>query len=255
MFKINNLNVSVNDKNILNNLNVELPDGQIHVIMGKNGIGKSTLCKVIMNYPGYTKKGNIVFNNKDLLKMSTYEIAKEGVMLISQNPVSIEGVSNAEALRTALKERNEGTLDIFKFNKEMEEICDKLALDRSFIHKDINVGASGGERKKIELLHMGILKPKFIILDELDSGLDVDSLRITSENIKKYKAENPSTSILIITHHPKILEYLHPDYVHIMNNGKIIKTGNYDLAMEVEKNGYNYFKDSNNDITKEVTNE
>ena len=122
MFKINNLNVSVNDKNILNDLNVELPDGQIHVIMGKNGIGKSTLCKVIMNYPGYTKKGNIVFNNKDLLKMSTYEIAKEGVMLISQNPVSIEGVSNAEALRTALKERNEGTLDIFKFNKEKEEI-------------------------------------------------------------------------------------------------------------------------------------
>lgn len=112
-----------------------------------------------------------------------------------------------------------------------------------------------GEKKKNEVLQIKLLMPKFIILDELDSGLDVDSLRITSENIKKYKAENPSTSILIITHHPKILEYLHPDYVHIMNNGKIIKTGNYDLAMEVEKNGYNYFKDSNNDITKEVTNE
>ena len=152
MFKISNLYVSVNDKDILNDLSVELSDGQIHVIMGKNGIGKSTLCKVIMNYPGYTKKGKIVYNNKDLLQMSTYEIAKEGVMLISQNPPAIEGVSNAEALRTALKGRNEGTLDIFKFNKEMEQICDKLSLDKSFIHKDINVGASGGERKKIELL-------------------------------------------------------------------------------------------------------
>ena len=239
MFKINNLNVSVNDKNILNDLNVELPDGQIHVIMGKNGIGKSTLCKVIMNYPGYTKKGNIVFNNKDLLKMSTYEIAKEGVMLISQNPVSIEGVSNAEALRTALKERNEGTLDIFKFNKEMEEICDKLALDRSFIHKDINVGASGGERKKIELLHMGILKPKFIILDELDSGLDVDSLRIVCENINDYLKENPDVSVLIITHYTRVLKYIKPSYVHVMRDGKIVKTGTMDLAYDIEKNGYN----------------
>ena len=238
MFKINNLNVSVNDKNILNDLNVELPDGQIHVIMGKNGIGKSTLCKVIMNYPGYTKKGNIVFNNKDLLKMSTYEIAKEGVMLISQNPVSIEGVSNAEALRTALKERNEGTLDIFKFNKEMEEICDKLALDRSFIHKDINVGASGGERKKIELLHMGILKPKFIILDEIDSGLDVDALKVVSNFINEYyKTFKPT--ILFITHHTNIIKYIKPNYVHILDNGKIVKTGDYHLAENIENIGFN----------------
>ena len=128
-------------------------------------------------------------------------------------------------------------------------------MNKDLIHRSLNVGFSGGEKKKNEVLQIKLLMPKFIILDELDSGLDVDSLRITSENIKKYKAENPSTSILIITHHPKILAYLHPDYVHIMNNGKIIKTGNYDLAMEVEKNGYNYFKDSNNDITKEVTNE
>lgn len=250
MFKINNLNVSVNDKNILNNLNVELPDGQIHVIMGKNGIGKSTLCKVIMNYPGYTKKGNIVFNNKDLLKMSTYEIAKEGVMLISQNPVSIEGVSNAEALRTALKERNEGTLDIFKFNKEMEEICDKLALDRSFIHKDINVGASGGERKKIELLHMGILKPSFIILDEIDSGLDVDALKVVSNYITNYYKEYKPT-ILMITHHSNITDLIKPNYVHILDNGKIVKTGDYHLAKNIEKEGFN----EANIISKEEENE
>ena len=242
MFKINNLNVSVNDKNILNDLNVELPDGQIHVIMGKNGIGKSTLCKVIMNYPGYTKKGNIVFNNKDLLKMSTYEIAKEGVMLISQNPVSIEGVSNAEALRTALKERNEGTLDIFKFNKEMEEICDKLCLDKSFIHKDINVGASGGERKKIELLHMGILKPNFIILDEIDSGLDVDALKIVSNFINEYYSKY-KPSILLITHHKNIIEYIKPNYVHILYDGKIIKTGDYHLAENIENEGFSKASD------------
>ena len=243
MFKINNLNVSVNDKNILNDLNVELPDGQIHVIMGKNGIGKSTLCKVIMNYPGYTKKGNIVFNNKDLLKMSTYEIAKEGVMLISQNPVSIEGVSNAEALRTALKERNEGTLDIFKFNKEMEEICDKLALDRSFIHKDINVGASGGERKKIELLHMGILKPKFIILDEIDSGLDVDSLKIVGQNVMDYYKQN-SPALLVITHYQRLLDYIIPTHVHIMKNGTIIKSGDNSLVDYIEKNGYDNIEEN-----------
>lgn len=255
MFKISNLNAYIDDRKILDDFSITINPGEIHAIMGKNGIGKSTLCKIIMGYPNYKVNGSIVYNDIELLGLDTYDIAKNGVMLISQNPPAIEGVTNAEALRSALRERENQNIDIFKFNKQMEEICDKLKIDKSFIHKEINVGASGGERKKIELLHLGILKPSFIILDELDSGLDVDSLRITSENIKKYKAENPSTSILIITHHPKILEYLHPDYVHIMNNGKIIKTGNYDLAMEVEKNGYNYFKDSNNDITKEVTNE
>ena len=128
-------------------------------------------------------------------------------------------------------------------------------MNKNLIHLNLNVGFSGDEKKKNEVLQIKLLMPKFIILDELDSGLDVDSLRITSENIKKYKEENPNTSILIITHHPKILEYLHPDFVHIMNDGKIIKTGTYDLALEVEQNGYNYFKNKNNDITKEVTNE
>ena len=131
-------------------------------------------------YPFYKINGSINYNKKELLGVDTSEIAKNGIMLITQNPPAIEGVTNAEALRTALREKNNENIDIFKFNKEMEQICDKLCLDKSFIHKDINVGASGGERKKIELLHMGILKPNFIILDEIDSGLDVDALKIVS---------------------------------------------------------------------------
>ncbi len=242
MFKINNLNAYIDDKKILDNFSMTINDGEIHAIMGKNGIGKSTLCKIIMGYPNYKVSGNIIYNDKNLIGLDTYDIAKNGVMLISQNPPAIEGVTNAEALRSALRERENQNIDIFKFNKQMEEICEKLKLDKSFIHKDINVGASGGERKKIELLHLGILKPSFIILDELDSGLDVDALKVVADFINEYYHEN-KPSILLITHHKNILQYIKPNYVHILSDGKIIKTGDYHLAENIENEGFNKASD------------
>lgn len=238
MFKIQRLTAYANDKKILDNFSLDINDGEIHTIMGKNGIGKSTLCKIILNDKNYTiKAGKISYNNKSLLDMDTSDIAKEGIMLINQNPIAIEGVSNAEVLRNALREKTGENINIFKFNKEMEEICEKLALDPKFIHKDVNVGASGGERKKIELLHMGILKPSFLILDEIDSGLDVEALKVVAQFINEYHKQS-GCSILLITHHPKIVEYIKPNYVHILSDGQIKKTGDYHLAKEIEDEGF-----------------
>lgn len=247
MFKIDNLTAKINNKILLDGFNLKVNDGEVHVIMGHNGIGKSTLCKVILGSKDYeVTNGNIFYNDKDLLTLKTNEISKEGVMLVSQNPISIEGVTNAELLRTALREKNNENINIYKFNKEMEDICDKLQLDKSFIHKEINVGASGGERKKIEMLHMGILKPSFLILDELDSGLDVDALKVVCNFINEYH-KNSKCSILIITHHSSLLEYIKPNYVHILDSGKIIKTGDKSLAKEIEEEGFNNLLSDNNE--------
>lgn len=191
MLKLSNLTVKVQDKQVLDKLDLTINDGEIHVIMGHNGIGKSSLCKVIMRDTNYEIiGGSITYNNKELLDMNTTEVAKEGIMLVNQNPIAIEGITNAELLRTALREKTKENINIYKFNKEMEDICEKLNLDKKFIHKEINVGASGGERKKIELLHVGILKPNFLILDEIDSGLDVDAIKLVSDAIIKLKEES-----------------------------------------------------------------
>ncbi|MBR4231001.1 MAG: Fe-S cluster assembly ATPase SufC [Bacilli bacterium] len=238
MFKIMGLTAKVDNNIILNDFNMEINDGEIHVIMGHNGVGKSTLCKIIMNDENYDiLNGKILFNGKNLRDLKTYEIAREGIMLISQNPIAIEGVTNAEVLRTALRETRNDKINIFDFNKKMEEVCDKLKLSRDFIHKDINVGASGGERKKIELLHMAILEPKFIMLDEIDSGLDVDAIKDVASFINEYHKET-KCSILIITHHPNIIDYIKPNYVHILDEGHIVKTGDYLLAKQIEKYGF-----------------
>lgn len=238
MLKINNLTVKVQDKLLLDKLALDINDGEIHVIMGHNGIGKSSLCKAIMRDSSYdVVGGSIIYNNKEILDMNTTEVAKEGIMLVGQNPMAIEGVTNAELLRTALREKTNENINIYKFNKEMEDICDKLNLDKKFIHKEINVGASGGERKKIELLHVGVLKPSFLILDEIDSGLDVDAIKTVSEFINEYHKET-KCSILIITHHTNILDYIKPNYVHILDDGKIIKTGDKSLANEIENTGF-----------------
>lgn len=250
MFRISNLNVFIEGRKILDNFNIDIADGEIHAIMGKNGIGKSTLCKIIMGYPNFNVNGSISFNGKELINKNPYEISMNGVMLISQNPPSIEGVTNAEALRVALKSKNNGQLNIFEFNKQMEEICNKLNLDKSFIHKQINVGASGGERKKIELLHMAMLKPKFLILDEIDSGLDVDALKDVSNFINEYVKEN-KISLLLITHHKNILDYIKPNYVHILSEGKIIKTGDYHLAEKIENEGFSSADDIKTDDKNE----
>ncbi len=256
MLKINNLKAGNGDKIILNNLNLLINDGEIHVIMGPNGVGKSTLSRVIMGDNNYrVVEGSIIFNGDNLIPMSTDERAKMGIFLAMQYPMEIEGVSNQDFLRTAMSAVNNKRIGLYDFILKCESGSEDLSMNKDLIHRSLNVGFSGGEKKKNEVLQIKLLEPKFIILDELDSGLDVDSLKIVGDNIRDYKKNNPLTSILIITHHPKILEYLHPDYVHIMSNGNIIKTGDYSLAIEIEKNGYTNYKSSENVLTKEDSNE
>ena len=250
MLKIENLQVSINNKKILTDFNLIVNDGEIHAIMGPNGVGKSTLSRVIMGDNNYkVHSGSIVFNGDNILPLAVDERAKKGIFLAMQYPMEIEGVSNQDFLRTSMSAVNNKRIGLYDFILKCEKGLDELSMNKELIHRSLNVGFSGGEKKKNEVLQIKLLSPKFIILDELDSGLDVDSLRIVGENIKMYKEDNPDTSILIITHHPKILEYLRPDFVHIIQEGSIIKTGNYELAIDIEKNGYNDYKNSKNDIT------
>lgn len=252
MLKINNLKVTTSDKVILNNFNLIINDGEIHAIMGQNGVGKSTLSRVIMGDANYKViNGEIIFNGDNINVLSTDERAKKGIFLAMQYPMEIEGVSNQDFLRTAIGSINNKRIGLYDFILKCEKGAEELSMNKDLIHRSLNVGFSGGEKKKNEVLQIKLLTPKFIILDELDSGLDIDSLRIVGENIKKYKDEYPNTSIMIITHHPKILEYLNPDFVHIMSNGKIVKTGEYSLAFDIEKNGYNNYLNNEYAITDE----
>lgn len=240
MLKIENLCVKVDNKNILRDLSLTINDGEVHVIMGPNGVGKSTLSRVIMGDSNYIiVDGNITFDGDSLLPLSVDERAKKGIFLAMQNPMEIDGVSNQDFLRTAMSSVQSRQVGLYDFILQCEKGASELSMNKDLIHRSLNTGFSGGEKKKNEVLQIKLLNPKFIILDELDSGLDVDSLKICAENIKKYKEENSNTSILIITHHPKILEYIKPDFVHIIYNGTIIKTGDYNLALDIEKNGYN----------------
>ena len=241
MMKISNLNAKIRDTDleILKDFSLEVAPGEIHAIMGPNGAGKSTLSKVIMGHYKYQiTSGSIYFNGEDISKLDVNERAKRGIFLCMQDPTVIEGVSNSEFLRTARNEITGEKVNLYTFIKDMEVAMKKVALDSSMLHRSLNYGFSGGEKKKNEILQMLFLKPKFIILDELDSGLDVDSLKVVCENINEYLKENPETAVLIITHYTRVLEYIKPDYVHVLVDGKIQKNGTYDLAFEIEKNGY-----------------
>lgn len=238
MLEIQNLTLSVAQKTILKNINLKIDSGEIHVLMGPNGVGKSTICKSIMQFPGYTKEqGQIIFDGEDITNAATDVIAKQGIMYIMQSPTAVEGVTNAELLRTALSEKSSEHVDIFKFNKELETICQKISLPKTFIHRSTNDGMSGGERKKNELLHMWILKPKLLLLDEIDSGLDIDALKIVANSIKEYHQEF-NASIILITHNPQLLEIIQPDYIHILKNQRIVKTGGQELIKEIMTKGF-----------------
>ena len=239
MLKIKDLCVEVKEKEILKNFNIEIPDGEIHVIMGPNGVGKSTLSKVIMGDPNYkVTKGSISYKDKDITSMEVDERAKMGIFMAMQNPSTIDGIKNSEFLKTALSTIEDRNVSIFEFIKMMDQSTKELEMDSKMLHRSINKGFSGGEKKKNEILQMKILKPSFLILDELDSGLDVDSLKVVCDNINTYLKEHPSTSVLIITHYSRILEYIKPDYVHAFIDGRIVKTSTLDFAYEIEKNGY-----------------
>ncbi len=245
MLKIDNLKVNIDEKEILKDFNLEINDGEVHVIMGPNGTGKSTLSRVIMRDEKYTvEKGEIKFYGEDIINLSTDEVARKGIFMAMQLPPEIDGVSNTDFLRTALDSRNE-KVSLYKFIKKVEKSSNELNMREDMIHRNINKGFSGGEKKKNEILQMKILEPKLIILDEIDSGLDVDSLKIVGENVSSYLNEHKDSSVLMITHYPRLLEYIKPDYVHIMVDGKIVKTGDYNLAVEIENDGYEKYKQSN----------
>ncbi|MBQ8681316.1 MAG: Fe-S cluster assembly ATPase SufC [Bacilli bacterium] len=245
--EIKDLAVEIDKKLILDKFNLDVEEGSIHVIMGPNGVGKSTLSRVIMGDENYhVIEGDILFESSSIVKLKTDERSRKGIFLAMQSPMEIDGVSNQDFLRTAISQKNEERVGLYQFIKSVEEAVSDLNMNKDLIHRSLNVGFSGGEKKKNEVLQIKLLKPSLIILDELDSGLDVDSLRIVCENILKYKRENPSTAILIITHYSMILEYLRPDYVHILANKHIIKTGDYNLVSDIEKNGYGKYLETKN---------
>ena len=237
--EIKDLNVNVNDKKILNDFNLTINTGEIHAIMGPNGTGKSTLSRVIMGDSNYmVTSGDIIVDDKSILSLETDERAKLGIFLCYQNPVSIEGISNSEFIRTALNSQSDKPVGLYEFIKSVENNINELHMNQNMLHRSLNSGFSGGERKKNEILQMKMLKPKLIIFDELDSGLDVDSLRIVCENINNYLKDYPNTSVLLITHYTRILDYIKPGFVHMMKDGNIIKSGDFSLAKKIEKYGY-----------------
>ncbi len=248
--KIKDLTVKINGKIILNDFNLEIKSGEIHAIMGPNGTGKSTLTKVIMGDPNYEiVKGNIYFDNIKINDMPVDERARLGIFLGMQMPMEIEGVSNADFLRTALRSKNEN-FKLYSFIKELDKTVEDLKMNKDMIHRGINEGFSGGERKKNEILQMHILKPQLVMLDEIDSGLDVDSLKIVGESVMDYyQKEKPA--ILLVTHYQRLLDYIKPDYIHVMSLGKIVKSGDSSLVKVIEKEGYEKISETSTSIIKE----
>ena len=241
--KIENLHASINETQILKGLNLEIKKGEIHAIMGTNGSGKSTLSKVLTGHPAYTvNNGNILFENQNINKLSPEERSQLGIFLAFQYPVEIPGVSNEEFLRIAynLKQKSLGKkeLDPIEFFEILQTKLKDATLNINFLNRNVNEGFSGGEKKRNEILQMTVLDPSLAILDETDSGLDIDALRNLSQGINNFMT--PDKSLILITHYQRLLDYIKPDFIHIMHEGKIIKTGDASLALILEEKGYEW---------------
>lgn len=241
LLEIKDLYAVAGEKEILRGLNLIINEGETHVIMGPNGAGKSTLANVILNNPEYIKKsGTIEFAGENINDLTTDKIAQKGIFMSFQSPQEIPGISCVNFLKYAKSKIDNKPVKVFEFKDTVKKYVEELNMDQKLIDRNLNVGFSGGEKKKNEILQMLVLNPKLAILDETDSGLDVDAIRTVSKGINMYKSEK--NAVLIITHNTRILENLKVDYVHILVNGKIVKTGTADLATEIEKEGYEKYK-------------
>jgi Fe-S cluster assembly ATP-binding protein len=241
---INDLHVSIGEKEIIRGLTLEIPKGEVHAVMGPNGSGKSTLSKAIGGHPDYTvTKGEVLVDGENILGMEPDERSRKGLFLAFQYPMEIPGVSNANFLRAALQARlPEGEeLEATDYYAQLYAEMDKLEMSRSFTARSVNEGFSGGEKKRNEILQMAMLKPSYAILDETDSGLDIDALRIVSAGVNAQRG--PNLGVLVITHYQRLLDYIVPDHVHVMVAGRIVQSGGKDLALELEEKGYDFIRE------------
>jgi Fe-S cluster assembly ATP-binding protein len=246
MLNINELNVEVNEQSILKGINLTVNAGEVHAIMGPNGSGKSTLSKVLAGHPSYhVTSGEMTYLANDLAPLSPEERARAGVFLSFQYPVEIPGVTNINFLKASVnavrKGQGKNTLDAIEFLTFIREKCALLDMDESFLYRSINEGFSGGEKKRNEILQMAALEPKLAILDETDSGLDIDALRIISHGVNAMRS--PERSIVLVTHYQRLLDYIEPDFIHVLVNGRIIMSGDKTLALELEKKGYGWLEE------------
>ena len=244
MLEIKNLKAEINNKKIIKGLNLKISQGEVHAIMGPNGSGKSTLANILSGKPGYDISGDIKYEGEDLTQISIEERAQKGMFLAFQYPTEIPGVNTNNFLKTSLnkvrKARGEKEIDTMSFLKILKEKSSELGIDEKMMSRQLNLGFSGGEKKKNEILQMKILKPNFVILDETDSGLDIDALKIVANGVNSYR--DKKKSFLVITHYQRLLDYIKPDFVHVLSGGKIVKSGCMELAEELEKKGYNKIK-------------
>jgi Fe-S cluster assembly ATP-binding protein len=247
MLSINNLHAKIDDKQILKGLSLEVKPGEVHAIMGPNGSGKSTLGYVLSGREGYqATQGQALLNDENLLELDADERAKLGLFLAFQYPVEIPGVSNMEFLKASLdavrEYQNKDALSAVDFMKLAREKCRQVNLDENFLKRGVNQGFSGGEKKRNEIMQMMLLEPKLCILDETDSGLDIDALQVVADVVNA--SRSPDRSFVIVTHYQRLLNYIEPDYVHVLSDGKIIKSGDKSLALELEEKGYNWINAS-----------